>query len=229
MEEKNIQAAEAQDSIAPFSLYSKIAFILAMAAISVTFMGILGLLHVPQVAFLSSSTSLFYTSFGGALGLAFIISCCIFQLKAVEHAPADQVIAKSYTIKRNGSELRIVTRRFQQRIDLLSALTKEQKFECMESGQWSLHEEGDGQYYILGKFCYLINGDEEKRCRVRLKVLPMKESAKSSNVYFSQKNNRLLLIQNGQTVPFRGNVANSYLMQKAWLFSCNHFDSMLES
>ena len=233
MEEENVQVqaqvTDEQEFSVPFDLYSKVTFILAAVAIAVTCLGIFGLMRAPEVNFLSRSSSWFYTSFGGVLGLAFIISGYIFQQKADALEPAEQVIAKSHTIKRDGNELRIVTKRFQQRVDLLSALSKEQKFECLESGQWALHEEGEGEHYILGKFCYLVNGQEEKRCRVRLKVLPMQESARTTNVYYNAKKNRLYLMQNGEPVPFRGNVANSYLMQKAWLFSCNNFESMISA
>lgn len=229
MEEENVQAVEEQEAVIPFGFYAKITFVLAAVALAVGCLGILGLLELPQVDFLSHSRSWYYTSFGGALGAVFIISGYFFHKRAQAYEPADQVIAKSYTIKRNNNELRIVTRRFQQRVDLLNALTKEQKFECLESGQWALHEEGENEHYIIGKFCYLVNGEEEKRCRVRLKVLPMKESARTTNVYYNKRKNRLFLMQNGEPVPFRGDTANSYLMQKAWLFSCNNFDSMISA
>ena len=229
MEEDNVQVAVDQEESKPFALFARVTFILAIAGIAVTGMGIMGLLNVTQVDFLSRGSSIFYTSFGSVFGLAFLVSGLIFHQKAVEQEPADQVIARSYTIKRGENELRIVSRRFQQRIDLLNALSKEQKFECLESGQWVLHEESDGEHYILGKFCYLVNQDEEKRCRVRLKVLPMKESARTTNIYFNKQKNRLVLMQNGEPVPFRGASANSYLMQKAWLFSCNNFESMISA
>ncbi len=228
MDKAKVEVVEEKDSI-PFNVFAIITLILAVAGIAASGLGILGLMNVPQVDFLSHSSSLFYTSFGGVFGLAFLVSSLVLQQKAAGQAPADQVIARNYTIKRENNELRIVTSRFQQRIDLLSALSKEQKFECLESGQWVLHEESEGEYYILGKFCYLVNQDEEKRCRVRLKVLPMKESSTTTNIYFNKQKNRLVLMQNGQPVPFRGATANSYLMQKAWLFSCNNFDSMISA
>lgn len=218
-----------QEEGSPFVFFAACTFILAVIGIAASGLGILGLMNYPQVDFLSRGGSLFCTSFGGVFAVVFLVSGLLFSSKAEHGAPADQISARHFKIKRGENELRIITRRFQQRMDLLHALSKEQKFECLESGQWALHEEENGEYYILGKFTYLVNQDEEKRCRVRLKVLPYAESANATNIYFNKKNKRLMLLQDGQFAPFRGIVANNYLMQKAWIFSGRNFDSMISA
>ncbi|MCP5470274.1 MAG: hypothetical protein H7A36_07220 [Chlamydiales bacterium] len=230
MGKQNVQALAKEEDSSPFVFFAAFTFILAVIGVAASGLGVLGLLNYPQVDFLNHSSSLFCTSVGGVCAVIFLVSGLIFSHKAEEQIPREQQIkARSFQIKRGENELRIVTKRFQQRLDLLNALSKDQKFDCLESGQWALHEDEEGDHFILGKFSYLVNADEEKRCRVRLKVLPFKESASSTNVYYNKKNKRLMLLQNGELLPFRGATANNYLMQKAWIFSGRNFDSMISA
>ena len=229
MAENNVPVAIKKGDSSPLVFFAALTFILAVIAVAASGIGVLGLLNYPQVDFLSHSGSLFCTSFGGACALVFLVCGMVCSAKSDPLPQVPQVSSRTFRIKRGENELLITTKRFAQRIDLLNALTKQQKFECLEAGEWVLHEDKEGNHYILGKFSYLMNNDEEKRCRVRLKVLPLTEAAKVTNIYYNTKNKRLVLLQDGELLPFRGAAANNYLMQKAWVFSGRHFDSMLSA
>ncbi|MFN0065063.1 MAG: hypothetical protein ACKVOH_02365 [Chlamydiales bacterium] len=234
MGKSNITKTRQEEESSPFVFFAAFTFILAVLGVAASGLGILGLLHYPQVDFLNHNSSLFCTTFGGACAVIFLISGFMFSSKADAESlpPVQRESMRNFKIERGQQQLRVITKKFQQRIDLLNALSKQQKFDCLSSGEWTFHEtkeNSEPQYYILGKFTYVANKDEEKRCRVRLKVLPLTDSASGTNVYFNQKNRKLVLMQEGRTLPFKGSIANNYLVQKTWIFAGRNFDEMISA
>jgi hypothetical protein len=227
-----VRSVPAEEYLSPQAFYAALTLVLAVLCFLAAGLGVLGLIEYPLVPKISSHFPLFCTTFGGSLATIFATSSFIFSKRADNQLKTKQLLnislRKSCEIKEGEYSLIVLTKTFQKRVDLLPTLSKKQKLECLQPGQWALHKEGEN-LKIIAKFDYENDLKVRHFCGVSLKLVPMGKSKQIRNVIFDPASERLYLYHphDDKMVPFKGDLAINFLMQKMWIFCKQNLKTLI--
>jgi len=225
------RAIAAEEFLSPGAFYAATTLVLAALCALVAGLGFLGIIDYPAAPDVSSHFSLFCTTFGGGFAAVFAASSFVFSRRADQQLKTRHMLnlslRKSCLITQDGHTMRVLTTSFCMRHDLLPTLSKQQKLDCLQPGQWTMHKQ-EGERQVLAKFDFENTLGFRKHCSVSLKIFPLNEEKKTKNIMYD-KEGALFLSREGEILPFRGDVANSYLVQKMWIFCQKHFKQLMVS
>jgi hypothetical protein len=222
----------AEEYLSPQAFYAALTLVLAALSFIAAGLGILGLIDYPAIPTLSSHFPLFCTTFGGSLAAVFATSSLIFSKRANHQLQTLEMLTlslrKSATIQEGNLSLNVLTKTFQKRVDLLPTLSKVQKLDSLQPGQWAVHKH-ENSLQILAKFDYENDLKVRHFCGVSLKLIPWRQVKQTKNVIYDPVSEKLYLYQaeKDAMVPFVGNVAINFLMKKMWVFCQKNLDQLV--